>query len=646
MSIRIQLTLALLVAPSIVSAAGAFASEAILEGTVPREACIERHAQRRPFFGDLHVHTVLSLDASTMGTRNRPADAYRFARGEKLGIQPYHSDGTPIRSIRLSRPLDFAAVTDHAELLGEWNTCNTPGLPGHDSWVCRVYRNYPRIAFFYMNYTSSQARRHDFCGDDGSICLAASRAPWTEIQEAAEQAYDRTASCSFTAFKAYEWTGGVGSTGNNFHRNVIFANDVVPDLPISFVDQPILTDFWASLGRSCSDAAHGCDVVVIPHNSNLSGGLMFQTERPDGTPIQADEARARARYEVMVEIMQHKGESECMLGVGTEDELCGFENLAMSSFAGRFMAFRAEPPMPRQFVRHILKVGLEQERRLGVNPFKFGIIASTDTHLGTPGHVNESADYPGHGGAGKPAEDELPVGFPDHLDFNPGGLAGLWAEENSRTSLFAAMKRKESFGTSGPRMVVRLFGGWSYSDDLCASPDFAKLGYTLGVPMGSDLMARPTADGPGPGPVFAVSALADPGVAGAPGTPLQRIQIIKGWLDEDGTHEAIYDVAGDPENGASVSLDTCEARGPNVRSLCSVWRDPDFDPAEPAFYYARVIENPTCRWSQRLCIASGAQCGDPGTLGKGLEPCCAEEHQPIIQERGWTSPIWYRPDQT
>jgi hypothetical protein len=291
----------------------------------------------------------------------------------------------------------------------------------------------------------------------------------------------------------------------------------------------------------------------------------------------------------------------------------------------------------------VLKRGLVQEARLGVNPFKFGIIASTDTHLGTPGAVDESGDYPGHGGAGKPPGDELPKGFPDDLDFNPGGLAVVWAEENSRGSLFDAMKRKETYGTSGPRILVRFFGGWSYPTNLCDQPDFDAQGYALGVPMGGNLPAAGEATDAEMAPVFAISAQRDPGTARRPGAPLQRVQIIKGWLEDGQLRERVYEVAGDPDNGASVATDTCTMSGEGFDTLCGVWRDPDFDGAQRAFYYARVVENPVCRWSQQLCIANRVRCEDPASVPDGLEPCCDSAHRPVIQERAWTSPIWYRP---
>ncbi|MCP5040209.1 MAG: DUF3604 domain-containing protein [bacterium] len=622
-------------------------AQAIVEGTVEREACNDRDPERRAFFGDLHVHTAFSLDASTMGTRTRPEDAYRFAWGERIGIQPFDTNGRPMRTVQLERPIDFAAVTDHAELLGETRICNSPGMTGYDSMVCRIYRTWPRVAYYWMNLQAARGIRHDFCGEDGSICREAARTPWRENRDAAEAAYDRSAACRFTSFHGYEWTGGAG-LGNNFHRNVIFANDVVPEIPASFIDRPELVDFWGELGRSCRDADSGCDVLVIPHNSNLGAGRMFRTRTEDGGVIGRTEVERREAYERLVEIMQHKGESECMFGLGTQDELCRFEKLEMNSFGTRTMPSSSSAPVQRQFVRNILKEGLRIQNRLGTNPFKFGFIASTDTHLGTPGLAEEASSFPGHGGAGKPPGNELPRGFPDHIDFNPGGLAAVWSEENSRSSLFAAMKRRETFGTSGPRITVRFFGGWDYPETLCDDPNLARKGYAGGVPMGGDLAPPPHLDDPdttptSQAPTFAVSALRDTGTPLSPGTPLQQVQIIKGWLEDGRLHERVYEVAGDAHSGAGVDLDTCRTWGTGSDSLCSVWRDPDFDARQPSFYYARVIENPTCRWSQRLCIANHIRCHDPDMVPVGFEPCCEENHRRSIHERAWTSPIWYTP---
>ncbi len=607
--------------------------------------CRDHDPERNAYFGDLHVHTAFSLDASTQDTRTRPDQAYRFAKGERLGIQPFRPDGSPMRHVQLSRPLDFAAVTDHAELIGEWNTCNSEDLPGHDSWVCIMYRNWPRAAYYWMNYQASKARRHNFCGEDGRICLEAARAPWQETQEAAAAHQDRSAACSFTTFPAYEWTGGVGSTGNNFHRNVIFRNEKVPALPISFIDAPALEDFRARLSKECRDAGTGCDVLVIPHNSNLGGGLMFSPTRTDGEPLSRADAADRAAYEPLVEIMQHKGDSECHPAFSSEDELCGFEKLATNNFGSRTLPFGDHDPVARQFMRRVLLEGMQIDRAVGANPFQYGFIASTDTHLGAAGLTAENADYPGHGGAGTPVGDELPRGLPDELDFNPGGLAVVWAEENTRDALFDAMMRRETYGTSGPRLLVRFFGGWDLPDDLCASSALVRTGYAAGVPMGGILPAphKDRGEAEGGGPAFVVSALRDPGTANSPGTPLQRVQIVKGWLDGDALLEQVIEIAGDPENGAGVDTRTCEPYGTGFDQLCGVWRDPNFDPGQHAFYYARVVENPTCRWSQQICNASSVSCDDASTVGEGLEGCCSEEHVPTIQERAWTSPIWHRP---
>jgi hypothetical protein len=235
----------------------------------------------------------------------------------------------------------------------------------------------------------------------------------------------------------------------------------------------------------------------------------------------------------------------------------------------------------------------------------------------------------------------MPQGLPDHIELNPGGLAVLWAEENSRDALFAAMRRREAYATSGPRIVVRVFGGWDLPDDLCERTDFVAQGYQAGVPMGADLpRSRVTA---ARAPRLAIWALRDPGTVARPGTALQRIQVVKGWVREGIAQERVYDVAGDPENGASVDLATCAPRGTGFDDLCTVWTDPDSDADTPAFYYVRVLENPTCRWSTRVCNANRVDCGDPRSVTAGFEPCCDPTQAKTIQERAYTSPIWYTP---
>jgi len=614
------------------------------EYSEPREKCERNDPLRQPFFGDLHVHTKYSLDASTQGTRTTPAQAYQFALGKRLDIQPWTDDGKAMRSMQLERPLDFAGVTDHAELFGEVDICHTPGMDGYGSWTCMVYRHLPRVAFYVMNGYASQGKRFGFCGEGGEGCRLAGGGPWREMQQAAEDFYDRSSSCNFTSFVAYEWTGASENLGNT-HRNVIFRNDDVPELPISSIDSKgLAVNLYNQLDHECVEADGRCDVIIIPHNSNISDGFMFKTHHEDGSVITAQDAKQRARLETLVELIQHKGSSECFYQTGfNEDELCAFEQLPYDKFSGKFQSWTLQPPQANDgFVREVLREGMVQEKKLGVNPFKIGFIGSTDTHLGAPGAVNERKFY-GHGGAGVPADSEVPAGLVDDLEFSPGGLAAVWAEENSRDSLFDAMKRRETFATSGPRISVRFFGGWDYPNNLCAQLNSIEQAYEGGVPMGSDLPEVIEREGQmNRGPQFFVVANQDVGTVETKGTPLQRLQIIKGWVDELGDgHEKVYEVAGNPKNGASVDLANCSAHGAGYSNLCTVWKDPDFSAEDNSYYYARAVENPSCRWSQHICAANKVDCSNEDTITEGLEGCCAPEHRPVIQERAVTSPIWY-----
>ena len=600
-------------------------------------ACEAHDPLRRPFFGDTHVHTALSFDAMGQGTRAGPRDAYRFARGEAIGLPPFDAEGFALRTMQLRRPLDFAMVSDHAELLGETRICTMPGLPGHDAYACVLARRWPRLGYALINghvFSQEHPQRLSLCGEDASRCLEAARTPWHRIQQAAESATDRSPACRFTAFVGYEWTGM--PSGDNIHRNVVFRNANVPELPASFLDSPTPEGLWSALERDCLHAGVGCDALAIPHNSNLSNGRMWPAASGPGHEPSAEAARRQARIEPLVEITQHKGDSECR--AGEADELCGFETLPWARMQESASSWLWQPPAPGVYTREVLAQGLLLDQQVGANPFKFGLIGSTDTHYATPGMVEEDR-HPGHGAGLISSRYEVPP-IPDQPRFNPGGLAVLWAEENSRDSLFAAMRRRETYGTSGPRMEVRFFGGWEYAQDICTAADFAAQGYAGGVPMGGTLAPAP---GPGARPGFALYALRDPGPPDRPGTPLQRLQVVKAWLDDGEVREAVFDVAGDPGNEANVDFATCTPQGAGFDRLCTLWEDPDFSADEHALYYARVIENPSCRWQHFHCLAAGANCSDPSSVSPGLEACCDPAIPRSVQERAWSSPIWYTP---
>jgi hypothetical protein len=604
--------------------------------------CADRDPLRRPHFGDLHVHTVLSFDSYLYDTRATPDEAYRFARGGSVVAQPLDAEGRPTRSVRMERPLDFAAVTDHAEALAETSLCIRPGSEVFDTESCRAFRGTldddPRGRLFRRTKPISGAFtgvwNEEICGPDGGLCLDAGRSVWNEIQQAAERANDP---CDFSSFVAYEYSASPAISG--LHRNVIFRNETVPDHPISAFHEPTPLGLWRSLERVCLHAGSGCDALAIPHNSNKSNGRMFTVEYPgaNGIEDEIEQARLRQALEPVVEIMQNKGDSECrngMYGVlGAPDELCDFEKVRPATdedcrdSVGEGGQMNDGCVSRLDFVRYALVEGQREAERIGANPYKLGFIASTDTHNATPGDVEETT-YTGHLGIGS-----YPLAQRIGRQ-NPGGLAAIWAEENSREALFQGLRRRETYGTSGPRITARFFGGWDYPADLCADSDWVAKGYAHGVSMGGDLPDRRSSSS---SPVFVVSALRDPGTAARPGGLLQRIQIIKGWADDDGNvHQEVHEVAGSPDNGADVDLQTCQPRGPGADSICAVWTDPEFDATRHAFYYARVLENPSCRYSAFQCLSAPegerpAGCDDP-SLPK------------TIHERAWTSPIWYEPD--
>ena len=647
-------------------------SEPPFERTEDREACADYDPLRRPMFGDLHVHTSYSFDSYISSQRNDPTDAYRFARGEPITLPDEEGEQTLVAQIQ--RPLDFAAVTDHSEFLGQINVCTTDSSRLGYWWPhCIMTRSSHFMTqmiaagwWAQIGVTGGEASRSFAC--TLSDCDTARATTWQKIRDAAEAAYDRSSECAFTTFVGYEYTDA--PDGRNMHRNVIFRNADVIDEPISTNETGsyMFPNLWEQLRQRCINGTPGCDVLAIPHNPNLAGGLMF---RDPQTPREADDRRY---FEPVVELVQHKAASECRYdrlrgrGVFTSDEDCTFEqvrsdNLAMlGSMHGEVQTERAAPVSiddfaRRNMVRNALKDGLALGQASGTNPFQMGFIGSTDTHSATPGAADEDG-YLGHLGR----RDSGYRNVQDHFFSNPGGHAVVWAEENSRDAIFAGIRRKETYATSGTRPVVRFFGGPGLGEDLCDAPDMVARAYREGVPMGGsiDASAAPTE-----APRFLVSALKDPGIPGHPGTGLQRAQIIKGWVDEKGeTHERVHEIAGNRNNGAGVDEATCQPTGEGYESLCAIWEDPSFDATQPSFYYVRIFENPTCRWSTLQCQAAGVNPFAPdcasmaetattaaharGAQGDVFGKCCLREdeqpfYSPVIQERAWTSPIWYDP---
>jgi len=536
----------------------------------PRAACADHDPLRQALFGELHLHTVHSMDANMWDVRGTPDDAYRFARGLRLGLAPYDAEGAPMRHAQLERPLDFAAVTDHALFLGAVSLCRTPNSPVYASQRCQIYRGelpppgglgiFGRLAGLVPSPEESgldssdyaavvslitTGRSKDLCGEGDARCLAQMDTVWREIQEATERHYDRSSACSFSSFHGYEYTATPGLA--KVHRNVIFRNGKVPARPVSFIDVPEAVELWRRLQRECLDAGNGCDVLAIPHNSNLSNGRMFGISAdaralPRGE--QAARARLRRNLEPLVELTQIKGDSECrngMFGVsGAADEFCAYEKIRVMTHGKPpedceegmgFGALGGQGCQARSdFVRYALIEGLREAGRIGVNPYQMGFIGSSDAHNANPGDTNERS-YEGWRGAldATPAER---LGDGDSAAIanwagNPGGLMGAWAEENSRDSIFDAMKRRETFATSGTRLTARFFGGWNFTESLCEDAELVRRGYAEGVPMGGEL--PPPQSGAEVAPTFVVSALPDPGTAAPPGGLLPPAPTGTGW---------------------------------------------------------------------------------------------------------------------
>jgi hypothetical protein len=576
----------------------------------------------KAFFGAVHVHTGYSFDAFTNGTLSVPRDAYEWARGKPIA----GGGGGP--ELKIRQPLDFYAVSDHAEYMGVFRLMADPANPLSQLELARrVTSKEPGVAFQafaeILREMSEGATRPELTDPKVSGPI------WREIVETADR-YNEPG--QFTTFPAFEWTSNPAK--RNLHRVVVFASSKdVPELPISALD----TDDPEALWRWMEGArAGGATLLAIPHNANASDGLMFSLETRAGQPFSADYVRSRAANEPLYEVSQIKGTSETHPDLSPHDEFAGFEQWDYTLSAD------AERPTRRKgsFARQAYLDGLSLERSGRGNPFRFGLIGDSDTHNAAASH--EEDNYTGKFAMENDPRHRLdsaslgmtPGQSQQVREFSSGGLAGVWAERNTREAIFAAMQRKETFGTSGPRIQLRFFGGWSFQASDAREADPAAVGYAKGVPMGASL--GPRAEGAAPSFLFAVAK--DPA-----GANLDRVQLVKGWVDaEGGQHEKIYDVAwsgGRSPAAATGKLppvgDTVDPKTATYTNaiggpqLLGVWSDPDFDPAEHAFYYARALEIPTPRWSTRDAVALGVPipAGLPAT----------------IQERAWSSPIWYVP---
>jgi uncharacterized protein DUF3604 len=607
------------------------AAEKAIPSKPPYSPYAGRNFPTRPFFGDTHVHTSFSMDAGAFGCRLGPVDAYRFAKGEEVTA----SSG---QRAKLSRPLDFLVVTDHSDGFGFF-----PRLFAGDSKIL----SYPQGRRWY---DMVQAGNADAAIEiivafsqgkmaEGLLPLPGSpayRGAWDETIKAADQANDPG---RFTAFIGFEWTSNTG--GNNLHRNVIFRdNGLRAGMVEPFITQKPLgsdnpRDLWKYMAMV--EEKTGGQVLALAHNGNLSNGIMFPiVESFTGKKIDRAYAENRMRWEPLYECTQIKGDGETHPFLSPNDEFANFERWDKGNLD---LSVLKKPEMLEfEYARSALKNGLKMEAELGVNPYKFGLVGSTDTHTALA--TADDDNFFGKTSSSEPSADRAMHPFVKTKNATimgweqtASGYAGVWATENTRESLFDAMKRKEVYATTGPRMVVRFFGGWEFEDKDAQDRLPARIGYTKGVPMGGDLRAAPA----GKSPTFLVAALKDP-----IGANLDRIQVIKGWVDKAGkTQEKVYDVvwSGDRKPGRDGKLpmvgNTVDV--PNATytnsigspELIKVWRDPEFDPALRAFYYVRVIEIPTPRWTAYDAKYFGV------TMPKEIPM--------TTTERAYTSPIWYTP---
>ena len=573
---------------------------AILAGAAAAR-CPDHSPLKNAYFGDLHNHTSYSLDAYNFGTRTDPAQSYAFATGASVDI----GLGYDTRMGEVPGPfgvtigfsggrLDFGAVTDHSEFLASDYGCTVDtGSPFYNSTFCarlRNLQNSPRTQLPCLGFTDFNA----------TGCLAEQSAAWAAENQATEAA---NVACTFTTFHAYEWTYALGrdpddNSKQTLHKNVFFKNASVPTVPIDALNYPGGPALWAALASQCN-GSNGCEALTIPHNSNQSNGLAFVV---DG--FTATDLNRMLKYQRLVEIHQHKANSECLT-----DTVDGGATIACDFEVNPELTQPVDAP---GYVRAALEQGLSRFATRGYDPFPMGFVGATDNHDGTMGNVGEST-WPGFIGS----RDNTAVRRLTRNPFktNPGGITGIWAEENTRDALWAALQRREAFATSGPKIRVRFYE-YTGPSNPCADPRFpAQVVSAGGVPMGGTMRYTGTA------PSFVVYALQDE-------TPLASVDIVKGTYANGAAQETVHPIAfaGIP--------------------ACVTWTDPAFDPGEPAFYYARVKEQPTWRWSHYDCerlkqsnpsgwqtIAPGCASSDPTTGGLDF----------MIQERAWTSSIWYLP---
>jgi hypothetical protein len=587
----------------------------------------------RVLWGDTHLHTKLSMDAGSFGNRLGLDEAYRFARGDEIVA-------TTGQLVRLARPLDFLVVTDHSDNMGWFPDlfAGKPNLLAHPmskDWYYRIQAgDGVEVALEVISkFSQGEFPPEIFYTPDKKEY----RTVWQDTIAAAERHNDPG---DFTAFIGYEWTSLI--KGNNMHRVVIFRDDsdrVSQVMPLTTTPphgSPNPRDLWKWM-EDYEARTHG-DVLAIPHNGNLANGIMFPLEAQyDGKQLDMEYVAKRAKWEPLYEVTQIKGDGEAHPYLSPTDEFADYEtwdkgNLDLS-------APKTKEMLAGEYAREALKRGLVLEERFGKNPYKFGMIGATDSHtsLSTAEEDNFFGKHTGY--EPKPERMTHPMMSTEHGTLEgwqlvASGLAGVWATENTRKAIFDAMERKEVYATTGTRMRVRFFGSWDFTPDDLKSRLPAFIGYNKGVPMGSDLTARPANAG---APTFMVYAIRDP-----IGANLDRIQVIKGWIDESGkTQEKVYDVrwSGNRQPGADGKLppvgNTVDVRTASwtntigAAELGTVWTDPDFDPSQRAFYYARVIEIPTPRWSTYDAFRFGIP--------------IPEGAPKSTQERAYTSPIWYNP---